>query len=193
MKRSGHELVARGCSVVTALVVSVSALPLLVSGPAEAATITLAGTTTGIAFDSSVGLAFAINQHSRLVSVVNESANTAFTQIRVGAYPVAVASNPTTSTEYVAIGGQKLLDVIDGTSLTVTRALHLTSRPSALAVDTTTNTIVVASATGRTLTLINGATKRVVRTVKIPAGITGLAINNPTSTIYATFSGSNTL
>ena len=128
MKRISHGLVARGCSAVAALVVSVSALPVLVSGPAEAATIALASTTTGIAFDSSQGLAFAINQHSRLVNVVNESANTVFTQIRVGGYPVAVASNPATSTEYVAIGTQKLLDIISGTSLTVTRALHLTSR-----------------------------------------------------------------
>ncbi len=94
-----------------------------------------------------------------LVASMFAGAQTLLTNVTVGAYPRAVAVNPTTNKIYVANQNGNSVTVIDGATNNTT-TVWTGGSPVALAVNSVTNKIYVADSSAASVTVIDGATNR---------------------------------
>ena len=117
-------------------------------------------------------------------------AQTLVANITVGAYPTAIAVNPTAGKIYVANRDSNNVTVING-STNGTTTVRAGNGPDALAVNTITNKVYVANA-GGTVTVIDGSTNQ---TATVSAGRYpfAIAVNATTNKIYVANHDSNTV
>ncbi len=104
------------------------------------------------------------------------------TTVTVGAYPVAIAANPTTNKIYVVNQNSNNLTVIDGAT-DGTNTVLTGNAPDAVAVNTATNKIYVANGGSDSVTVVNGSTNRTT-TVAVGDYPVAVAVNAVTNKIY---------
>jgi len=124
-----------------------------------------------------------------LATSLPAAAQTLITTVTVGAYPVAIAVNPTTNKIYVVNQNSNDLTVIDGTTYD-TNTVLTGNVPNAVAVNAVTNKIYVANWGSASVTVVDGATNR---TTTVSAGDHpfAVAVNAITNKIYVANYASN--
>jgi YVTN family beta-propeller protein len=139
------------------------------------------------------------------LSVIDESGDarsgTVTATIPVGAYPAAVAVDPTTHTVYVTNLPDRTVSVVDESgdthSGTVTATIPVGTYPDAVAVDPTTHTVYVANNNDKTVSVIDESgdahSGTVTGAILVGAGSTAAAIDPARPTVYVTNSSDNTV
>jgi len=117
-----------------------------------------------------------------LTTSLPAAAQTLITTVTAGAYPIAIAVNPTTNKIYVVNQNSNNLTVIDGATYD-TNTVLTGNVPNAVAVNAVTNKIYVANWGSASVTVVDGATNR---TTTVSAGDHPftVAVNTVTNKIY---------
>jgi YVTN family beta-propeller protein len=121
---------------------------------------------------------------------IGVAAQTLLANIPVGAYPTAVAVNPTADKIYVANRDSNNVTVINGVT-NGTTTVRTGTGPDALAVNTITSKVYVANS-GGTVTVIDGGTNQ-TSTVNAGQYPFAIAVNATTNKIYVANHDSNTV
>jgi len=119
-------------------------------------------------------------------------AQTVIATIPVGAGPIGVAVNPTTTRIYTA----NIFDgvtVIDGSTNTVVTTLSGFSGPILMAADATTNRIYVTNSGNDTLGVLDGGSNTLVTSIPVGSSPRGVAVNPTTDRIYVSNFAGNTV
>ncbi len=117
-----------------------------------------------------------------LTASLPTAAQTLVTTVTVGAYPVAIALNPSTNKIYVVNQNSNNLTVIDGATYNTSTVLT-DNAPDAVAVNAVTNKIYVANGDSDSVTVVDGATNRTT-TVAVGDYPVAVAVNTITNMIY---------
>jgi YVTN family beta-propeller protein len=115
------------------------------------------------------------------------------TWVKVGAYPFAVAVNPSSNMVYVANSGDATVSVIDGTNdKDSVTSVAVGGPPDALAVIAATNKLYVANLFG-SVTVIDGLSNSMIASLPVGNSPDAVAVNPASNTIYVANQGSSTV
>jgi YVTN family beta-propeller protein len=113
--------------------------------------------TRAVAFNPATGKAYAVDSKPGAVFINNDATNKA-SSVKVGAAPVAIATNPVTDLVYVANNGSGTITVLDGQKDSIVATINVGALPYVLAVSEATNRIYVSNTFSDLLTIIDGTT-----------------------------------
>ena len=123
---------------------------------ADQAPMSVGTTPSGTAFSGNY--AYAANQGSNTVSVVDRSTNTVVKTIAVGTAPTGVAVTPTGSQVYVTNSGSGSVSVINTATNTVTTTIAVGAAPTGVAVSPDGTRVYVTNSGINTVSVIDTAT-----------------------------------
>ena len=179
--------------------------------PGEARTIQVGGDPVGDLVDPSTHTVYVANGNDNTVSVINDSACNAWTDlgcgqtpptVAAGQGPLAMALDPATHTLYVSDFGASTVAMINTDACSalhpsgceqVPATVTVGSGPALIAFDRATGTVYVPNANGNTVSVIDAATCNAivqsgcsdVATATVGSGPDAVAVDDQTHTVYA--------
>jgi len=113
-----------------------------------------------IVFNPTTQKLYAVDARQGSLTVIDGKTH-AFSHVKVGAHPVAIAVNKITNRVYVANNGSSSVSVLDGSTNAVIANLNVGKTPYVLAVNEVTNKVYVSNTFSNVLSVIDGETNAI--------------------------------
>jgi YVTN family beta-propeller protein len=122
------------------------------------------------------------------VAVISAETGSVSSIVSVGGQPLAIASDPVTGDEYVAVyvatNNSDTVSVISGATSKIVANISVGFEPDAITVSPSNDTVYVSNAGSDNISIISGSTNRVVGSVGAGDAPEGIAYDNSSDTIY---------